>query len=69
MGPKGILDASAEDLRHSPQLGVDTAPSYWDDVWPHLWNYFQAVKSRKPVVSCFRKKPVYWDAGSRSIRD
>ena len=22
----------------------------WDDVRPHLWNYFQAVKRRKPVV-------------------
>ena len=90
MGPKGILDATEFDLRHSPQLGVDTAPSYystgfpqkmrdeylkqwtvehtpkpgqepmiedthyrgndWDDTKPHLWNFFQAVKSRKPVV-------------------
>jgi hypothetical protein len=22
----------------------------WDDVKPHLWNFFRAVKSRKPVV-------------------
>lgn len=22
----------------------------WDDLKPHLWNYFQAVRSRKPVV-------------------
>jgi hypothetical protein len=22
----------------------------WDDVRPHLWNFFQAVKSRKPVA-------------------
>ncbi len=22
----------------------------WDDVKPHLWNFFQAVKSRKPVT-------------------
>jgi predicted dehydrogenase len=22
----------------------------WDDLRPHLWNYFQAVRSRKPVV-------------------
>ncbi len=22
----------------------------WDDVVPHLWNFFQAVKSRKPVA-------------------
>jgi len=90
MGPKGILDANGGEVRHSPQLGVDTSPSYyssgfpgkmraeyfkeweaehaitpgheplmddtvykgddWDDERPHLWNYFQAVKSRKPVV-------------------
>src|SRR5580693_7609311 len=90
MGPKGILDANGGELRHSPQLGVDTSPSYyssgfpgkmraeyfkqwegehaitpgheplmddvvykgddWDDERPHLWNYFQSVKSRKPVV-------------------
>ena len=126
MGPKGILDASQFDLRHSPQRGVDTAPSYysggfpqkmreeyvrawhaehdpqpgqeplaedvdyrgndWNDVRPHLWSFFQAVKTRQPVVedavfgnhaalachmaneSYFRKRPVYWDAASRSIR-
>ncbi len=90
MGPKGILDATGSELRHSPQRGVDTAPSYyangfpqemrseyekqwhaehdampghepiendirytgddWDDVKPHLWNFFQAVKTRKPVA-------------------
>jgi hypothetical protein len=22
----------------------------WDELKPHLWNYFQAVKTRKPVV-------------------
>jgi hypothetical protein len=22
----------------------------WDDVKPHLWNFFKAVKSRKPVA-------------------
>ena len=90
MGPKGILDAGEFNLRHSPQKGVDTAPSYyasgfpqkmrdeyykqwyaehavtpgqepvsddisfsghdWDDMTPHIWNFFQAVKSRKNVV-------------------
>jgi hypothetical protein len=90
MGPKGILDATEFDLRHSPQLGIDTAPSYytsgfpqkmreeyvkqwmaenaqkpaqerimedthyrgndWDDLRPHLWNFFQAVKSRDAVA-------------------
>jgi hypothetical protein len=88
MGPKGIMDTTGGELRHSPQSGVDTAPSYyssgfphkmreeyvrewyaehgrtrseiseetvyrgndWDDTRPHLWNFFQAVKSRKPVA-------------------
>ncbi len=90
MGPKGILDAGEFELRHSPQSGVDTAPSYysggfpqkmrdeytrqwhaehdpkpgheplmndivyrgndWDDVRPHLWNFFQAVRMRNPVA-------------------
>jgi predicted dehydrogenase len=89
-GPKGVLEASAGEIRHLPQRGVDTAPSYysggfpskmreqyirqwqaehavapghepimeaavfqgnnWDDLRPHLWNFFQAVKSRKPVT-------------------
>jgi hypothetical protein len=22
----------------------------WDDLRPHLWNFFQAAKTRKPVV-------------------
>jgi predicted dehydrogenase len=90
MGPKGLLDASENDLKYSPQTGQDTAPSYyaygypgnlreayfkqwhaehdpglghepidadviyrghdWDDVRPHLQNFFVAVRSRKPVV-------------------
>ena len=126
MGPKGLLDAGEFDLKHSPQTGEDTDPSYyaqsfpqkmreeyfkqwhaehdpslgkepyrgetvyrghdWDDVRPHLNNFFQAVRSRKPVVedavfgnhaavachmaneSYFRKKPVTWDAASRTIK-
>ncbi len=42
---------------HSPKLGqepISDEVSYkghdWDDMRPHLWNFFQAVKSRKPVV-------------------
>jgi predicted dehydrogenase len=90
LGPKGIMEASGEQLRYSPQKGIDTAPSYyssgfprkmreeyvkqwyaehaasrerdalsedtvyrgndWDDVGPHLANFFNAVKSRKPVA-------------------
>ncbi len=125
LGPKGILDASGSELRHSPQKGVDTEPSYysggfprkmreeyvkkwhaeheitpghepilsdtvyrghdWDDLRPHLHAFFQAVRTRNPVVedavfgnhaaiachmaneSYFRKKPVFWDEGTRSI--
>lgn len=42
---------------NSPKLGKE--PVYeqvnyrghdWDDMRPHIWNFFQAVKSRKPVV-------------------
>jgi hypothetical protein len=126
MGPKGILDAGEFELRHSPQSGVDTAPSYyadsfpaklheeylkqwhaehdpqlgkepmhddtvyrghdWDDMRPHLNVFFQSVKSRKPVtedavfgnhaaIAChmanesyFRRKPVMWDAASKTIQ-
>jgi predicted dehydrogenase len=89
-GPKGILEASGGELRHIPQSGMDTGPSYysggfpskmreqyvrqwraehvipagtealreiavfqsdnWDDLRPHMWNYFQAVKSRGTVT-------------------
>jgi hypothetical protein len=60
-------------------------PDY-DDVKPHLWNFFEAVRSRQPVVedavfghhaalachlaneSYFRKKGVYWDEASKSIK-
>ncbi|MEJ2343463.1 MAG: hypothetical protein P8Y10_14845, partial [Gemmatimonadales bacterium] len=90
MGPKGILEATAETLTLSPQTGRDTYPSYysqsfpralreeyqarwhaendptpgmepitgntvytghdWDDTVPHLWAFFEAVRSREPVV-------------------
>jgi predicted dehydrogenase len=37
-----------------PPKMVETAVSYrapdYDDTRPHLWNFFQAVRSRKPVV-------------------
>ena len=89
-GPKGVLEATAGELRHITQRGVDTAPSYysggfpakmreeyvrqwqqehaatpgpeavtgtsvfqsndWDGLRPHLWTFFQAVKSRAPVT-------------------
>ena len=90
MGPRGVMETSGEEIRLSPQRGVDTSPSYysggfpaklrheyvskwyaehevtpgkepisedtvfrgndWDDVRPHLWNFFKAVKSRNPVT-------------------
>ena len=89
-GRKGILEATPGELRHIPQRGVDTAPSYysggfpskmreeyirqwhadhavapgkdpimesavfqtdnWDDLRPHLWTFFQAVKTRAAVA-------------------
>jgi predicted dehydrogenase len=79
--------------KHDPEPGhepLEDGSLYrghnWDDVKPHLWNFFQAVKTRKPVVedavfgnhaaiachmaneSYFRKKPVFWDAESHSIK-
>jgi len=90
MGSKGIIELTEFGLSYTPQLGVDTAPSYYcyglparlrepyfkqwhaehdpklgheptfetqsykgndyDDLKPHLWNFFEAVRSRKPVV-------------------
>ena len=41
---------------HDSQLGKElpSETTYqgrdWDDIKPHLWNFFQAVKSRQPVV-------------------
>lgn len=78
---------------HDPKPGQE--PAYeslvfkgndYDDLRPHLWNFFQSVRTRKPVLqdavfghnaamgchmaneSYFRKKPVYWDASSHSIK-
>ena len=90
MGPKGVLEISGSELRHSPQRGIDTRPSYYsasfpramradyvakwhaahdvelpreavpqidvyrtngeDDAVLHMRNFFNAVKSRKPVI-------------------
>ena len=30
--------------------GVTYRSISWDDVKPHLWTFFQAVRTRKPVV-------------------
>jgi predicted dehydrogenase len=78
---------------HDPKPGQEPAPetvSYkgndYDDLRPHLWKFFQSVKSRRPVVqdvvfghhaalgchmaneSYYRKTPIYWDAGSQTIK-
>jgi len=90
MGSKGIIELTEFGLSHTPQLGVDLAPSYYcyglparlkdayfkqwhaehdpkpgqepltetvsykgndyDDLHPHLWKFFEAVRSRKPVL-------------------
>ncbi len=89
-GSKGILEMNEFGLSFTPQAGVDTAPSYYDnsfpramraqyekewhekhavkighepmpetitykgpdydDVKPHLWAFFEAVRTRRPVV-------------------
>ncbi len=78
---------------NDPKPGQEPAPESlsfkgndYDDLRPHLWNFFEAVRSRKPVLqdavfghnaalgchmaneSYFRKKPVYWDATSQTIK-
>ncbi len=58
----------------------------WDDIRPHLTNFFNAVRTRTPVtedavfgnhaaIAChmanesyFRKKPVFWDEASKTIK-
>ena len=42
---------------HDPKIGAEPMSADtvyrgngWDDTRPHLWNFFQAVKSRKPVT-------------------
>ena len=89
-GSKGLLEVNERGLSFTPQLGIDTGPSYYagsfpramreeyvrrwheendsrlaqaavqesisyrmpsyDDVKPHLATFFDAVRSRKPVV-------------------
>jgi hypothetical protein len=80
-------------VEHDPELGKEPVREDtvyrghdWDDMRPHLHNFFQSVKSRKPVVedavfgnhaaiachmaneSYFRKKPVTWDAASKTVK-
>jgi len=90
MGSKGIIELTEFGITHTPQLGIDLAPSYYcyglpsrlknayfrqwheehdpkpgeepmaetssykgndyDDLRPHLWKFFQAVRSRQPVL-------------------
>lgn len=89
-GSKGLLEVTEFGLNFSPQIGRDTAPSYYDSAFPremreayekkwhetndpelgqepmpetinfrgpdyddekpHLWAFYEAVRSRKPVV-------------------
>jgi predicted dehydrogenase len=89
-GSRGILEITDSMVIHTPQPGIDLAPSYYSDGFPeqmrqqyirewhakndpppgkeptynvvryqgttyqdatpHLWNFFEAVRSRKPVV-------------------
>jgi predicted dehydrogenase len=94
--PKSLRDAYVSKWHADHDVPVEKAPiaetvSYqgasYDDVKPHLWNFFEAVRTRKPVVedavfghhaalachmaneSYFRKSAVYWDEGSKSIKN
>jgi hypothetical protein len=42
---------------NDPKMGLEPMPETisfrgpdYDDIKPHLWNFFEAVRSRKPVV-------------------
>jgi predicted dehydrogenase len=57
--PRAMREAYEKQwhAQHDPVPGHEPAPEAvvfrsisFDDVKPHLWNFFQAVKSRKPVV-------------------
>jgi predicted dehydrogenase len=57
--PARLRNAYVKDWheQHDPPPGQEPAPESitingndYDDLRPHLWNFFQAVKSRKPVV-------------------
>ncbi|MDP9160228.1 MAG: Gfo/Idh/MocA family oxidoreductase [Acidobacteriota bacterium] len=57
--PKAMRDAYEKKWHeeHDPapgqeptEQGITYRGNSWDDVRPHLWNYFQAVRTRKPVV-------------------
>ncbi len=94
--PKSLRDAYVSKWHAEHDVPMQKSPiaetvSYqgasYDDVKPHLWNFFEAVRSRKPVVedavfghhaalachmaneSYFRKSAVYWDEGSKSIKN
>ena len=51
----GLVLASHYHVQHYTELeGVPGSTVYaghdWDDVVPHLWGFFEAVRSREPVV-------------------
>lgn len=90
MGSKGIIELTEFGVSHTPQAGIDLAPSYYcyglparlkdpyfkkwheehdpkpgqepapesvsikgddyDDLRPHMWKFFEAVRSRKPLL-------------------
>jgi predicted dehydrogenase len=57
--PHAMRDAYEKEWRekNTPKLGQEPMPESisfkgpdYDDVKPHLWNFFEAVRSRKPIV-------------------
>lgn len=93
--PAAMRDAYAKQwhAEHDPAPGKEPSQETrswtgndYDDLRPHLWNFFSAVRTRKPVLqdalfghnaalachlaneSYFRKAPVYWDAGSETMK-
>ena len=93
--PSRLRDAYFREWHeeHDPKPGQEPTPEVvnykgddYDDLRPHLWKFFEAIRSHKPVVqdmvfgnnaalachmaneSYYRKRPVYWDAASGTIR-
>jgi hypothetical protein len=57
--PRALREQYFKDwhAKHDPKIGQAPMPEVisfsgpdYDDIRPHLWNFFEAVRSRKPVV-------------------
>jgi predicted dehydrogenase len=61
MGPKGLLDAGENDLRHSPQPGIDLDPSYYSFSFPSKMRAEYAAQWHAEHDPQLGKEPVHED--------